>query len=295
MSSFLELPPEYCDPANARYIIQPIPYEGTACFMKGTAAGPQAILEVSNQMEHFDEETLREYFKSGIATLPTIPPADTPEKEMRRIYETITERRVFANGRFPIFIGGEHSISEPLIKACAENHGSIGVLQFDAHSDLRDSFTGGKFSHASVMRRVLEITPTPSLVQVGIRSISAEEHEECPGRIARIITPQMLLDDFSASLEKIISGLCEKVYITFDIDAFDPAYAPGTGTPEPGGLDWFTARKILRRVFETKTVLAADIVETSPLGGGNVVTEFLAARLLGKFIAYHENRNRLDV
>lgn len=286
MTGFLDLPSEFCDPETARYLIVSVPYEGTACFLKGTAAGPEAILSVSDQMEHFDEELLIEFYRSGIAVLDPIDSAETPEKEMKRIYETIKRRKIFENGRFPIFLGGEHSISGPIVRAAVEKHPGLSVLQFDAHADLRDSFTGGKHSHASVMRRILELTP--DIVQVGIRSFSLEEYRECPERIENRITPEMLRDDFQACMEKILSGLKNPVYITIDIDAFDPSFAPGTGTPEPGGLDWFTVTKILRTVFENRTVIGADIVETAPLGENNVVTEFLAARLVSKLIVYNE-------
>jgi len=282
--TFLRLPPDRCNPQTARYRIVPIPYEGTVCFLSGTAQGPDAILAVSDQMEHFDEELFRDFTRHGIATFPPIHAADSPEKMFGHIYQTIKQEAYFETGKVPLFLGGEHSITPPIVRAAAEYYGTISVLQFDAHADLRDTFTGGKFSHASAMRRVLEVTP--HLVQVGIRSFSEEEYLECPQQIAAVITSKMLKQDWEHCIETILKSLTEQVYITVDIDVFDPAYAPGTGTPEPGGLDWFQVTDILRRVCETKNVAGADIVETAPLGGGNVITEFLAARLTGKIIAY---------
>ena len=282
--SFLSLPDDLCNPLTARYRIVPVPYEGTVCFLGGTARGPHAILEVSNQVEHFDEELLCDWSRLGIATFPPIPPADTPEEECDRIYQTVKRESYFQTGKFPIFLGGEHSITPPIVRAAAECYGTISVLQFDAHADLRDAYTGGKFSHASAMRRVLETTS--NLVQVGIRSFSEEEYQECPMQIAALITPRMLMQDREHCIGKILNVLTERVYITFDIDAFDPAFAPGTGTPEPGGLDWFQVTHILRRVCETKNVIGADVVEVAPFGGNNVITEFLAARLAAKIIAY---------
>jgi len=281
---FLTLPADRCNLQSARYRIVPVPYEGTVCFLGGTAKGPEAVLAVSNQMEHFDEELLCDFTRQGIATFPPILSAGTPEKMFDRIYQTVKWENYFESGKIPVFIGGEHSITPPLVRAAAEYYGTISVLQFDAHADLRDSYTGGKFSHASAMRRVLEITP--HLVQVGIRSFSEEEAQECPQQIASLLTPKMLTQERKHSLEKILTALTEKVYITVDIDVFDPAFAPGTGTPEPGGLDWFQVTDILRQVCKTKNVIGADIVEVAPLGGGNVLTEFLAARLVGKIIAY---------
>ena len=280
--SFLSLPNDRCDPLTARYRIVPIPYEGTVCFLDGTARGPEAILEVSDQMEHFDEELLCDFTRLGIATFPPIVPADTPEEEFDRIYQTVKRESYFQTDKFPIFLGGEHSITPPIVRAAVECYDTISVLQFDAHADLRDTYTGGKFSHASAMRRVLEITP--NLVQVGIRSFSEEEYRDCPQQIADLITPRLLRLDMERCIEKILNTLTERVYITIDIDVFDPAFAPGTGTPEPGGLDWFQVTDILCRVCKAKNVIGADVVEVSPLGRHNVVTEFLAARLVAKII-----------
>jgi len=285
--TFLDLSPEFTDPNTAKYWIQPIPYDGTVCFLKGTARGPGAILAVSDQMEHFDEETRAEFFRSGIVTLPPIPSAETPEEQMRQTLRTVQQHDLFRPGRFPIFLGGEHSITSPIVHCAAERYANLSVLQFDAHADLRESFTGGVYSHASVMRRIVNITPF--IVQVGIRSFSAEEAQECPDQIRRIITPNLLETDPALALDRILYGLTDNVYITIDMDAFDPAIAPGVGTPEPGGLTWRQVTAILRKVFECKNVIGADVVETLPLEN-NVVTEFLAARLVGKLIAYSEQK-----
>lgn len=282
--TFFCLPEQYRNPDTARYQILPIPYEGTVCFLGGTSKGPEAILAVSDQMEHFDEETFTDITRQGIATLPPIPPADSPEEENRRIEETVRNLDLFRADRFPIFLGGEHGITPPIVRVAAEAYPGLSVLQFDAHADLRESYTGGRFSHASAMRRVLEWTP--NLAQVGIRSFSPEEYRECSDRIRRAVTPTMLNRDYTYCIDRILYSLTENVYITIDIDVFDPAYAPGTGTPEPGGLSWLQVTGILKQVCAEKNVIGADIVEVSPLGGNNVITEFLAARLVAKLIAY---------
>ena len=283
---FFESEPCYRDPKTARYVILPVPYEGTVCFMSGTASGPEAILAVSDQIESFDEEFHVEAFRDGIVILPEIPPAVTPAEESQRIYETIKQYRLFdpAMNRFPIILGGEHGITPPIVRAAAEHVGNLSVLQFDAHTDLRDAYTGGRFSHASAMRRVLEVVP--SLVQVGIRSSSAEEYADCPERVRQAVTAAMLDADFGYCVDRVLFGLTENVYITIDIDAFDPAYAPGTGTPEPGGMNWRQVTTILREVCARKNVVGVDIVEVAPLGGNNVITEYLAARLVSKIMAY---------
>ncbi|MGL6196766.1 MAG: agmatinase [Thermoguttaceae bacterium] len=292
MSTFFDLTEQESDPATARFHILPIPYEGTVCFMHGTAAGPDAILAVSDQIERLDEETLTEYYHAGITTYPAVPVAETPERMMWNIYENVKNYRLFESistslplrKKFPIIIGGEHSITAPVVKAAAEIYPNLSVLQFDAHGDLRNSYTGGVYSHASVMRRVLEITP--NLVQVGIRSFSAEEYAECPEQVKKFITPRMVEESLGNVIEEILTRLTENVYITFDLDAFDPAYAPGVGTPEPGGINWRQATGIIKEVIRYKNVVGADVVETAPLGGSNISTEFLAARLVGKIMAY---------
>ena len=284
--TFFNLPPELSDPNTARFHVLPIPYEGTVCFMHGTAAGPDAILDVSDQMERIDEELRCEYFKAGIATYEPVPSAATPAEQMLRIYDAV--RPLFQPGKFPLILGGEHSITPPIVRAATEVYPNLSVLQFDAHSDLRDAFTtGGKFSHASAMRRVIELTPY--LTQVGIRSFSAEELRECPDRIDNIITVPMLETEtgLRKAIEAILNRLTDTVYISFDIDAFDPAFAPATGTPEPGGMTWRQATTILYEVSRAKNVIGADIVEVAPYQNGNITTEYLAARLAGKIMAYN--------
>jgi agmatinase len=283
-NNFFNLPVERCDPKTAGYLILPIPYEGTVCFLSGTIKGPEAILAVSDQMEHFDEELLIDFTQHGIAALPPIPPADTPEEEFERIYSTVKQYNFFHSGRFPIILGGEHSVTPPIVRAAAESYENLSVLQFDAHADLRDSYTGSRYSHASAMRRVLDWTP--HLVQVGIRSFSEEEYRDCPEQISRILTAKMITENIHESLDRIFCGLTEHVYITFDIDVFDPSLAPGTGTPEPGGLNWQQITYLLRKICTTKKIVGADLVETIPLGGQNIITEFLAARLVAKIITY---------
>jgi len=307
--TFFNLPAELTDLYAARFHIVPIPYEGTVCFMHGTANGPDAILDVSDQMEHIDEELQNEYWRAGIATHDPVPSADTPAEQMSRVYDVAAS--IFQPGRFPIFLGGEHSITPPIVRAASERYKNLSVLQFDAHADLRDEFTGGiptktpgntggiptntpsntggKFSHASAMRRVLEITPY--LTQVGVRSYSVEELRECPEQIANLITVPMLETEggMRKAIQRILDRLTDTVYITFDIDAFDPAFAPATGTPEPGGMTWRQATTILHEVSRAKNVIGADVVETAPFQNGNIITEFLAARLVGKIMAYNES------
>lgn len=264
----------------AGYIVLPVPYGGTVTFGGGTADGPEAIIAASHQVELFDEELLGEFHRAGIATLEPVVPSDTPPEQMVRVRDA-AEPYVRA-GKFLLALGGEHSITAPLVEAAAGHYGGISVLQIDAHADLRDTYGGTKHSHACVMRRILETTGR--IVQVGIRSFSQEEYDAFPGRVADFITPKMAAED-SDWIEKVLSLLGDKVYLTVDIDGFDPSEAPGTGTPEPGGLTWRQVTGLIRRVAAERSIVAADVVEVSPIPGSRV-TEFLAARLAYKIIAY---------
>jgi len=282
---FMNLGPQLCPPEKAQYAVLPVPYEGTVSYMKGTALGPAAVIDASTQVEEFDEELLGDFCGAGVLTLPAVTAADTPEEMMSRI---ALAARDAMKDKFLLTLGGEHSITAPLVRTAAQRFGEISVLQIDAHADLRDSYEGTIHSHAAVMRRVLEITPR--IAQVGIRNFSQEEYEQCPQQVKNFITPHVVHTD-AAWIDRTLGLLGEQVYVTVDIDGFDPAYVPGTGTPEPGGLDWQEVTSLLRRVCTERKVVAADIVEVIPLAGQKV-SEFLAARLAYKIIAYTQLKQR---
>lgn len=283
--NFLGLGPERSDPATARYVVLPVPYEQTVSYKGGTAAGPAAILDASAQVELWDEELGIEYANAGVATLPELAAAPTPAEQMARVRAAADD--VLQRGQVLLTLGGEHSITAPAVAATAAvAPGPLSVLQIDAHADLRSQYEGDPHSHASVMARVLETTE--HLVQVGIRSYSPEEARALPDRVKRFWTPRRIAvtpDWIDGALDE----LTEHVYITLDIDGLDPSLAPGTGTPEPGGLSWWQLTELLRAVGREKTVLAADVVEVRPLGE-NHVTEFVAARAACKIIAYTQQR-----
>ncbi len=285
ITNFLDLPPEYCDAKAARYVVLPVPFEATVSYKAGTAGGPLAILDASAHVEWYDEELEAEFVQAGIATLPIVLPAPGPEDQIRRLKEAAGP--AIADGKFLLTLGGEHSISAPLVELVAQQHGPISVLQIDAHADLRDSYRGSRHSHGSVMRRILEATG--SICQVGIRSMSLEEVRQCPDQVRNFITPRIIRTD-PGWIDRAVNMLRDKVYITIDIDGFDPAYAPGTGTPEPDGLNWQQVTALLRRVCSRRQVLAADIMEVRPVPPDHV-TEYLAARLAYKIIAYTQARS----
>jgi agmatinase len=282
-ANFLNLPKEFSDPRTARYAILPVPYEGTVSYLAGTAKAPAAILEASAQVERFDDELLAEFHEAGIATYPAVRAEKTPALQMRRV-RAVADKVVRA-GKFLLTLGGEHSITAPLVEAVAEKYAPLSVLQIDAHADLRDSFRGTTYSHGAVMRRVLEITG--SLCQVGIRDFSREEYEACPRQVKKFITPAVIASD-PKWIDRVLAQLSTNVYITIDVDGFDPAVAPGTGTPQPGGLTWLQGLSLLKRVCEQRTVVAADIVEVRPIPP-NQITEFMAARLAYKLISYTQH------
>ena len=280
-SNFLGLEPRYTDYKSARFAVLSAPYEATTTYRGGARHGPKAILDASEQVELFDEELGDEFHRCGIHTLePLAPDQSGPAAMQEVIYRAA--RRVVRNGKFLLSLGGEHGITPALVRAVAGRHRKLSVLQIDAHADLRDSFENTPWSHASAMRRTLDHVKT--VVPVGIRNLSKPERDFMRRAGIEAITARQCYesDDW---VDRVLNRLGPDVYVTIDIDGFDPAYAPGTGTPEPGGLDWYQVTGLLRLVAAEKRIVAADIVEVAPIPG-QVVTEFLAARLAYKLVGY---------
>ncbi len=280
---FLGLSDRECDYRRSRYAILPVPFDATSSFRTGSRAGPQAIISASYQLEDFDEEYGKEFLSQGIATLPPLEPNAAGPAEM---HETIfrAARRLVRDGKFLIGLGGEHSVSAGLIKAVKSRYKKLSVLQIDAHADLRDQYQGSPYSHACVMRRVLDLGIP--VTAVGIRSFSLEEHRFMRKNGLEPITARQTLEDPDWIIQAVES-LSSKVYVSIDIDGFDPAFAPGTGTPVPGGLDWYQVSDLLMATAQHKDIVAADVTEVLPLPG-SVQTEFLAAKLVYKLIAHVE-------
>ncbi len=284
-NNFLGLPARYSNYSRSRFAVLPIPYDSTASFQTGTRDGPAAIIRASQQVELFDEEMETECHKAGIATLdPLVPNMAGPEAMHKDVFNAA--RTVVRDGKFLIGLGGEHSITSGLVRAVMTRHKKLSVLQIDAHLDLRDSWEGARHSHACVMRRCLELGA--KIVPVGIRNISLEEHGLLKRRKIEPITARQCHSD-DDWVDRVLNALGETVYVTIDIDGFDTAFAPGTGTPEPGGLDWYQVTGLLRLVAAEKKVVGADITEVMPIPG-QAVTEFLAARLAYKLICYLQSR-----
>jgi agmatinase len=277
--NFLGLPPRFAEYAAARFAVLPIPYEATTTFGAGTRDGPRAILTASQQVELYDEQLGRESFRPGIATLaPLEPDARGPAAMHERVYAAA--RQIVRDGKFPLGLGGEHSITAGLVRAVKARHRNLSVLQIDAHADLRDTYQGTPWSHACVMRRIHDLH-VPA-VAVGVRNYSLAEARF----IRRTGQPVISARACRASttwIDEVVAQLSGHVYVTIDIDGFDPAYAPGTGTPEPGGLDWYQVTDLLAAVARRHRIVAADIVEVRPLPPATA-TEFLAAKLVYRLI-----------
>jgi len=280
-NNFLGLEERYSAYDRARFVVLPVPYDSTTTFQPGTRNGPAAIIAASQQVELFDDELESECFKVGVATLDAVVPSMAGPAAM---HENLFRhaKRIIKDGKFLFALGGEHGITSALVRATMTRHRKLSVLQIDAHADLRDTYEGTPYSHACVMHRILDLGA--SIVPVGIRNMSIEEHRLIKRRGIPLVTAREChsRDDW---IDRTLNALGDAVYVTIDIDGFDPAYAPGTGTPEPGGLDWYDVTTLLQLVIAEKTVVGADIVEVMPIPG-QAVTEFLAAKLAYKLMGY---------
>jgi agmatinase len=281
--NFGGLPDEHSQYATSRAVIFPVPLERTTSYEHGTRNGPAAILAASRNMELYDEELeLEPYKEIGIHTLPAIDTADGTLDEV--ISEIFTAQLgLLEDEKFTVALGGEHSLTPPLVSATGKKYKNLSVLQIDAHADLRDEYQGNPASHACAMRRVVEICPA---VQVGIRSLSVEEAQAIP----RLHTSIYWAKDIARAplkswIAKVLADLSPNVYLTIDLDGFDPAIVPATGTPEPGGLDWMQVTSLVRAVADHKKIVGMDVVELLPQPGDHA-SDFLAAKLVYKCLGY---------
>lgn len=282
ISSFLgseDIPTDYVE---ARNVILPVPYERTTSYGKGTRSGPQAIVEASHYLEVYDEEVGGEpAMAQGIHTRPLFEP--TAFEPVEALAEVEAEaRRHLESGKFLITLGGEHALTLAPARAARAVHGEIGVVQFDAHADLRETYEGTPYSHASVMKRLHDLGMPH--VAIGIRALCRPEAELIRDRqIPTFWGHELDAPDLDARVLAAVAALPKKIYLTFDVDFLDPSLMPATGTPEPGGGFWNPTLRLLREILRSKEVVAMDVVE---LIGGHVACDFLAAKLVAKCIAY---------
>ncbi len=265
---------------TSKAVILPIPYEKTTTYIKGTAKGPEAILEASRNMELYDEELDKNICDVGICTLNELNIEEKPELAVNIVYDNV--KKIINVKKFLIVIGGEHSITPGCVKAFAESYDDFSVLQLDAHADLREEYDGTKFSHACAMKRCLDICK--NVIQVGVRSLDYKEAVFAKENKQEIFWAKDILNN-DLWFNDAISKLSKNVYITLDLDVFDPLVMPSVGTPEPGGLGYYQALKFLKKVFEERSVVGFDVVELCP-NENNVHSDFTAAKVLYKMIGY---------
>jgi agmatinase len=291
MSRYTPMPPdnfggisdEHSLYETARAVIFPVPLERSTSYEHGTRNGPSAILAASRHIEFYDDELEMEPYKEiGIATLPGIDTTDgTMEEVLAELYTA--QLGMLEDGKFPVAIGGEHSLTPPLVSATAKKFKDLTVLQIDAHADLRDEYQGNPASHACAMRRVVEVCPA---VQVGIRSLCEEEAKAIPHLRTKVYWAKNIVRaPMKAWIAKVLDDLGPNVYLTMDLDGFDPSIVPATGSPEPGGLDWHQVTSLVRAVAGHKKIVAMDVVELLPQLGDHA-SAFLAAKLIYKCLGY---------
>lgn len=266
----------------ARIVVWPVSYEGTVSYGTGTGDGAMAIVEASRNMELYEEETGSEVYKLGIHTLDPFEPRESPEAMMDSLYKET--KALLDSEKFICMLGGEHSVSAPVIKAHAERFHDLSVLQIDAHADLRDTYDGTPHSHASIMARVVKDLRIPS-VQVGIRSISADEARSLSSGLPTKIFWAKDIVGRTDWIDAAVDSLTEKVYLTIDIDGLDPSLVPTTGTPEPGGLGWYETLALIRKLSEKRSVVGMDLVEFSKTDNSDAPA-FLCSKLVYKSLAY---------
>lgn len=266
------------DPSLAAAAIIPVPYDLTSTWRKGADRGPSCLLDASGTIELYDIETGSEPWKRGIATLPPILHDGGPEELAALVRAVVTE--VLGRRAIPVVIGGEHSVTIGAVEAAADAFPGLGVLQIDAHGDTRESYEGSTHNHACVMARARERCP---IVQVGIRAVDASEMTGLdPARV--FWAHEIAAQGDTGWMDEVVRLLPETVYLTIDLDAFDPSLLPATGTPEPGGLGWYTVNELVRRVARHRRIVGFDVVELLPAPGEHA-SDFIAAKLVHRVLA----------
>lgn len=277
MVNYGNLPDIYSNKDQSSIIIIPVPYDVTGTWIKGADRGPQALLEASANMELYDIETRTEVYRNGIHTDQAVIVSGSPNVMVEAVSGRIDSW--LNRDKFVVTLGGEHSVAIGSVKAHLKKYPDLSVLQLDAHTDLRQEYEGLPYNHACTMARIKELCPA---TQVGIRSMDKEELEYIdPGRI--FLAEKIIQGD--KWIHEVVQTLNDQVYLTIDLDVFDPSIMPSTGTPEPGGLDWYIVLDLIREVIKEKELVGFDIMELCP-NIYNKAPDFLAAKLLYKILSY---------
>ena len=272
---------------DCRVVVLPVPYDATTSYRVGAREGPRAIIEASRYLEDYDIELEREIDQIGICTLPELEPhMGSPEHMVERVKAMVGPYA--RDGKLVAVLGGEHSISVGVVKAFQEVHPDLSVLYLDAHGDLRDEYWGSSLSHACTARRIWEICP---LVEVGVRSISQEEMSFVRQEGLKVHFHGERGPEVSWDVEEVLRGLSQRVYVSIDLDVFDPGLMPAVGTPEPGGPGWEAVLSLLRAVGRERYIVGFDIMELCP-GSGPPSCAFIAAKLAYKVMGYATEREQ---
>ena len=276
MEYYLDMDAEYAAYGSAEFVLLPVPYDGTSTFVKGADKGPQALIDASDSIELYDVEEDMEVYRRGIHTAAPVTSSATPDEMVAEVKARTAA--YLRDGKMSVVLGGEHSVSCGSVYAYAEKYPGLSVLQLDAHADMRDTYHGSKYNHACVMKRIKEKCP---VVQVGIRSVCIEEKDELDPRTT-VYAHQ--LHEESGWMERAVSGLTEQVYLTIDLDAFDPSVLPSTGTPFPGGMGWRQVLDFIGYVNERREIVGFDVVELCP-NPAEKSSDVLAAVLVYKILS----------
>lgn len=279
--TFLDTSPQGADPENAKVFVIPVPYDSTTSFKSGARHGPRAIINASRHLEDYDLELDRDISLVGIHTTPElVPDVGSPEGMIEQIRSAVSS--VASHDKLVALLGGEHTVTIGAVQAMKERHPDLSVLYLDAHADMRDSYMGTSWGHASVARRVYDICP---LVQVGVRSLSAEEMGFIKTHSVPVFAWTSAPYNASDLMELVLTSLSPNVYISVDLDVLDPSIMSAVGTPEPGGMSWLDLTMLLRRVGEARRIVGFDIVELSPPEGPDACA-YTAAKLAYKMMGY---------
>ncbi|AUS05528.1 agmatinase [Pseudotamlana carrageenivorans] len=275
--TYAGIPEEFGKLENAKIVLIPVPYDGTSTWQKGADKGPKAFLDASENMELYDIETGTEVYQQGVFLADPVTENESPEAMVDAVHKAT--KKYIKKNKFVTIFGGEHSISIGTIRAFNDMYPSLTVLHIDAHADLRKEYEGTTCNHACA---VYEASQTTNLIQVGIRSMDIME-KTVMDEEKTYFAHEMAIDD--TWMDSAIDQMTDNVFITFDLDAFDPSIMPSTGTPEPGGLLWYEALDFLKQVFAEKNVVGFDIVELCP-NKKEKSSDFLAAKLYYKMLSY---------
>jgi agmatinase len=276
-STYAGIPEAYATSEKSKIVLIPVPYDGTSSWKKGADKGPKAFLEASENMELYDIETDSEVYKQGIYLSQPVTESSSPEAMVEAVTEKV--KSYLNRNKFVTLFGGEHSISIGAIRAFSRHYENLTVVQIDAHADLRESYEGSKCNHACAL---YEANQTNNLIQVGIRSMDQSE-KSVMNYDNVFFAHEIESDDYW--IEQAVERMTDTVYITIDLDGFDPSLFPATGTPEPGGLFWYETLRFLRDVFKEKNVVGFDLVELCP-SPALYASDFLAAKLYYKMLSY---------